>query len=522
MNMKTSRIIRFLIAAIMMSVPSVGKAFMVDYVDGIMYNFYDDLTAAVTDCIDNDTVRIPSHVTYEGKTYAVTSIRDFYNPYLHNYEWCKTVHVSLPNTVKTIEDEAFKDALKLRSIELGDSIVTIGASAFEKCWVMDSITIPGTVTSLGKRAFATCWHLIYLDLSGTSINEIGEETFSACLNLETVELPGTVTSVGRDAFASSALRNITLPNGLKSIEWGAFACCDSLESVSLPETLTTIKEHAFAECHRLKELFIPRGVDSIASGFINGSDSLMSLVVDPENPTYDSRSDCNAIILTSENKLITGCPAAVIPEGVTAIGDNAFWGIDIPETFTIPNSVKTIGDKAFMGSSKLVNLVLPESTEWIGDQSFKGCQSLASLTLPASLAHIGDEAFYECRQLRNVKVYHTVPLVINENVFENMAYEDGTLHVPVGCVDKYRAADGWKRFSRIYGDLPNPADVNGDGEINIADANSVIHIIINGGGSGHGHVPSREGNDIYGDVNSDGEVNMADVNAIIDFILGII
>ena len=291
--MKQSRIIHILLVAVMMAVPTAGKAFMVD---GIEYIFFDDLTAAVSDCVDNDTVRIPSHVTYEGKTYTVTCIRDFYNPYLHNYEWCKTVHVSLPNTVKTIEDEAFKDALKLRSIELGDSIVTIGASAFEKCWVMDSITIPGTVTSLGKRAFATCWHLTHLDLSGTSINEIGEETFETCLNLETVELPGTVTSIGRDAFASSALRHITLPNGLKSIEWAAFACCDSLESVSLPETLTTIKEHAFAECHRLKELFIPRGVDSIASGFINGSDSLMSLVVDPENPTYDSRSDCNAII----------------------------------------------------------------------------------------------------------------------------------------------------------------------------------------------------------------------------------
>ena len=172
--MKQSRIIHILLVAVMLAVPTAGKAFMVD---GIEYIFFDDLTAAVSDCVDNDTVRIPSHVTYEGKTYTVTCIRDFYNPYLHNYEWCKTVHVSLPNTVKTIEDEAFKDALKLRSIELGDSIVTIGASAFEKCWVMDSITIPGTVTSLGKRAFATCWHLTHLDLSGTSINEIGEETF---------------------------------------------------------------------------------------------------------------------------------------------------------------------------------------------------------------------------------------------------------------------------------------------------------------------------------------------------------
>ena len=174
-----------------------------------------------------------------------------------------------------------------------------------------------------------------------------------------------------------------------------------------------------------------------------------------------------------------------------------------------------------MGSSNLVHLVIPDSVEWIGDQSFDGCRSLASLTLPASLAHIGDEAFHGCQELRDVKVYQSEPLVINENVFENKAYQNGTLHVPMGCADKFRAADGWKRFSRIIGDivLPNPADVNGDGEVNIADANNVIHIIINGGGGGHGHAPSDEDSTLVGDVNGDGEVNISDVNAIIDLIL---
>ena len=515
MNMKKSRIIRFLLAAMMLAMPSVGKAFMVD---GIKYRYNDDLTAAVIHCIDNDTVRIPSHVTYEGITYTVTSIQDFYNPYWNDYDWCKTVHVSLPNTVKTIEDEAFKDATDLRSIELGDSIVSIGASAFENCWALDNITIPHALTSLGQRAFATCWHLSYLDLSGTSITKIEPHTFSACPNLETVDLPSTLTTLEKYAFESARIKHITLPEGVTSIGYGAFDDCDSLKWITLPESLTTI-DAAFFNCGKLDSLFIPRGVNSIAKCVTAACSGLKSLVVDSENPIYDTRDGCNAIILTAENKLIQGSPTAFIPESVTAIGDYAFWATYLPESFTIPNSVKTIGDKAFMGYSKLVNLVLPESIEWIGDQSFDGCHSLTSLTLPASLAHIGDKAFYDCQELRNVKVYHTEPPAINENVFENKAYQNGTLHVPVGCVEKYRAADGWKRFSRIYGVLPNPADVNGDGEINIADANNVIHIIVNGGGSGHSHAPSREDGPIVGDVNGDGEVNMADVNTIINTIL---
>lgn len=514
--MKNLRIIHILLVATMMVMPTAGKAFMVD---GIEYNFYDDFTASVIHCIDNDTVRIPSHVTYEGNTYTVTSIRDFYNPYWNDYDWCKTVHVSLPNTVKTIEDEAFKDATDLRSIELGDSIVSIGASAFENCWLLDNITIPGTVTSLGKRAFATCWHLSYLDLSGTSISKIEPQTFSACANLETVDLPSSVTTIEKDAFGAARIKYITLPEGVTTID-EAFSDCDSLKWITLPESLTTIDGAAFWNCVKLDSLFIPRGVNTIAQCITAACSGLKSLVIDSENPIYDSRDGCNAIILTAENKLIQGSPTAYIPENVTAIGDYAFWATYIPSTFTIPNSVRTIGNKAFMGT-KFVNLIIPDSTEWIGDQSFALCQSLASLTLPASLAHIGDEAFYGCQEVRNVKVYHTEPLAIDENVFENKAYQNGTLHVPVGCADKFRAAVGWSRFSHIIGDiiLPNPADVNGDGEINIADANNVVVIIINGGGSGgHGHAPQPEREAIIGDVNGDGEVNMADVNAIISII----
>jgi len=510
------RIIHILLVATMMVMPTAGKAFMVD---GIMYDFNDDLTAAVIHCIDTDTVRIPSHVTEDGVTYTVTSIRDFYNPYWNDYDWCKTVHVSLPNTVKTIEDEAFKDATDLRSIELGDSIVSIGASAFENCWLLDNITIPGTVTSLGKRAFATCWHLSYLDLSGTSISKIEPQTFSACANLETVDLPSSVTTIEKDAFGAARIKYITLPEGVTTID-EAFSDCDSLKWITLPESLTTIDGAAFWNCVKLDSLFIPRGVNTIAQCITAACSGLKSLVIDSENPIYDSRDGCNAIILTAENKLIQGSPTAFIPESVTAIGDYAFWATYIPSTFTIPNSVRTIGNKAFMGT-KFVNLIIPDSTEWIGDQSFALCQSLASLTLPASLAHIGDEAFYGCQAIKEVKVYQSEPLAINENVFENKAYQNGTLHVPVGCADKFRAAVGWSRFSHIIGDiiLPNPADVNGDGEINIADANNVVVIIINGGGSGgHGHAPQPEGEAIIGDVNGDGEVNMADVNAIISII----
>jgi hypothetical protein len=81
--------------------------------------------------------------------------------------------------------------------------------------------------------------------------------------------------------------------------------------------------------------------------------------------------------------------------------------------------------------------------------------------------------------------------------------------------------NGLKDFIHIVEEnYPQIGDINGDGEINISDANSAINIIINGGHGGHGQVPSGGGEYYYfGDINGDGEVNIADVNAIIDLIL---
>jgi hypothetical protein len=82
--------------------------------------------------------------------------------------------------------------------------------------------------------------------------------------------------------------------------------------------------------------------------------------------------------------------------------------------------------------------------------------------------------------------------------------------------------NGWQQCHQIYGvKFTIPGDVNGDGEVTIADANTVIIIINGGSSSGHTRVPDPDGDGwiILGDTNRDGEVNIADINAIIDIIL---
>ena len=205
-------------------------------------------------------------------------------------------------------------------------------------------------------------------------------------------------------------------------------------------------------------------------------------MVESGNPRYDSRNNCNAIIETANNILNFGCKNTIIP-----------------------NSVTYIGVYAFNNCTGLTSIVIPNSVTYIGFYAFYGCTGLTDVycyIADLSRLSIGYEQFY----------------------LDDGDYSGRTLHVLQGKADAYRADERWyPYFGQIVDDLipeTSSGDVNGDGEVNIADANSVIHIIINSGGGGHGHAPSREGNGIYGDVNGDGEVNMADVNAIINIILG--
>ena len=154
-----------------------------------------------------------------------------------------------------------------------------------------------------------------------------------------------------------------------------------------------------------------------------------------------------------------------------------------------------------------------------------GQTQLKSIIIPKSVTSIGDFAFHGCSQLTNVTCLSTTPPALgNYGFFDSMDYyAHATLHVLADFLPAYQSANYWKDFSQIVGDANEiiPEDVNGDGEINISDANSVIEVVVNGGSSG-GHTRTPDGHGgyiIYGDINGDDEVNIADINVIINMIL---
>ena len=145
---------------------------------------------------------------------------------------------------------------------------------------------------------------------------------------------------------------------------------------------------------------------------------LTTINVEAGNAVYDSRNNCNAIIETATNTLITGCKNTTIPNSVTSIGDGAFYYCTGLTSVTIPNSVTSIGDYAFIGCWGLTSATIPNSVTNMGNGVFFNCSGLTSVTIGNSVTSIGNDAFINCRGLTSVTIPNSVTSI------GNYAFED--------------------------------------------------------------------------------------------------
>ena len=280
-----------------------------------------------------------------------------------------------------------------------------------------------------------------------AVTSIGNSAFLYYFYLTSLSLPNSLTTIENTAFGycSGFTGDLVIPNSVVTIEESAFFTCYSFDGdLVLGNSLTTIGDGAFNSCDGLHGVLnIPSSVTSIGTYAFRYC-AFSGINVDAANPVFDSRDNCNAIIRTSTNELVTGCVNTVIPTSVTSIGENAFCGLDALTSIDIPNSITSIGAGAFSFCFHLTgDLTIPNSVETIGAGAFFQCEGFdGTLTIGESVKFIGDYAFRQCSHFTKAVSLATVPPELGNEpgwgcvVFEQFGTQ--TLTVPYGCAAAYQ------------------------------------------------------------------------------------
>ena len=394
-------------------------------------------TAAFSGCNGLKNVTIPNSVTSIG---------------LSAFEGCSSLaNITIPNSVTYIGKYAFYDTSWYKnqpdgvvyagkvayrykgempsntSIVLEEGTKGIAYTAFSGCNNLASITIPNTVTTIGEYAFYCCTGLTSLNIPNSVIN-IGNEAFSETAWYN--NFPDGVVYAGKVAYKYKGTMpdntNIMIEEGSVGIASNAFAHCTGLNSISIPNSVTNIGNSAFQGCVGLASIDIPSSVTSIGNGVFVGCNSLISVSVDDNNPYYDSRGKCNAIIETPTNILVNGC-----------------------RTTNIPNSVTSIGDYAFSKCYGLTSIDIPNSVTSIGSNAYSGCSGLTSVVIPNSVNSIESDAFGSCTELVDFYCYATQVPATDEYAFSSTPLGNVTLHVPFESIAAYQSQSPWSGFGTI-------------------------------------------------------------------------
>lgn len=237
---------------------------------------------------------------------------------------------------------------------------------------------------------------------------IGEGAFSDCQGLTSIVIPNSVTTIGRLSFdRCTGLGSVTIPNSVTMIGSQAFYGCSALSSVTVGNSVTAIGMGAFTDC-----------------------ENLPSIDVDTENANYCS---VDGVLYSKDMKILCAWPGGksgdfVFQEGVTAIGDGAFWHCSGPTTLVIPNSVTTIGRNAF-----------------------NGCRSLVTVTIGSSVTTIARGAFGNDSYITTLYSLNPTPPQLASASDFGQIYKKCQLIVPAERVEAYKTAYGWSRFENISG-----------------------------------------------------------------------
>ena len=373
----------------------------------------------------------------------------------------------------TLIDNRGKEISASRVLEYFDGVI-VDISAGELSNVLSGITltninalkVTGTLNETDfKYIRENLTALEVLDLSGTNMTvfpnralafyngenttlkevilpegliSIEEAAFANCTALEKLNVPSTVNTLGRWILENTKVTSFTIPQGVTEIPASCFYG-SAINTINIPPSVKTIGNWAFQDA-KLTEVVIPSSVTSIgkwAFGCDNDNPTLQSVIIEA------NITEIPVCCFYLQTKLTS----LSLPEGITAIGDDAFCGCKI-SSLTLPSSLKTIGARAFSNNG-ITQLTIPNKVESIGNAAFAH-NSIDNIDFPATLVSLHATAFKWESMNEVICRAQSVPQTPQTDEFNNswrpfyQINENCVLKVPAESLTIYQQA--WKGY----------------------------------------------------------------------------
>ena len=322
----------------------------------------------------------------------------------------------IPDEVTSIGSWAFAYCSGLTSISLDNNITSIGEYAFYKSG-LTSVTIDDNITNIGGNAFSGCSALtsvVWNHKNGPSCN-FGNQVTSFTFGNDVEVIPASICA------GMTNLTSITIPNSVTSIGENAFKNCNNLTSVTIESESIISKKYTSYE-NNIDEIFggqvsqyiIGDGITTIGDYAFYLCSGLTSVTI-PNSVTsigYRAFQSTNINIINFTGTLEDWLNK---PWSQTSVSGNYKLLLNgvLQESIIFPNNVTSIGDNAFQGCSGLTSVTIPNSVNNIGSSAFQGCSGLTSVTIGNSVTNIGNNAFYGCNGLTSVTIPNSVTNIGN-------------------------------------------------------------------------------------------------------------
>lgn len=315
--------------------------------------------------------------------------------------------------ILSIGEYAFADCVGLRKVHIKGGLKTIETGAFSGCTSLSDITFGDALETVGDGAFYYCGSLEELHLPET-VTAIGVHAFAGCFSLKSLTLPAGVTEIPDYAFYyDDALESVDMPDGLTRIGDMAFVRCDKLRALNIPASVTEISDYAFISCSGIESVTITGTASAPAykTGergvlFDSAGSTLLLYPAACEETSYTVPDGVSAITAYA----FSGAAALKeiqLPDSVQSLGEGAFSGCKSLSQFTLPKNVTSIAGTLF-AETGLTAFIVPEGVTEIGDYAFYRCTALGSVRIPDSVTKIGTAAFFNCTSLKELTLPDSV------------------------------------------------------------------------------------------------------------------